>query len=39
MSLYINDKTTGATNLISGSERPNAALDKVKFYLQKQAQI
>lgn len=28
MSLYINDKTTGATNLISGSERPDAALDK-----------
>lgn len=28
MSLYINDKTTGVTNLISGSERPDAALDK-----------
>lgn len=28
MSLYINDKTTGATNLISGSERSDAALDK-----------
>lgn len=28
MSLYINDKTTGTTNLISGSERPDAALDK-----------
>ena len=28
MSLYINDKTTGATNLISGRERPDAALDK-----------
>ena len=28
MSLYINDKTTGATNLISGSKRPDAALDK-----------
>ena len=28
MSLYINDKTTGATNLISGSERPDAVLDK-----------
>lgn len=28
MSLYINDKTTGATNLISGSERPDTALDE-----------
>ena len=28
MSLYINNKTTGTTNLISGSERPDAALDK-----------
>lgn len=28
MSLYINDKTTGATTLLSGSERPDAALDK-----------
>ena len=28
MSLYINDKTTGATNLISGRERPDAVLDK-----------
>ena len=28
MSLYVNDKTTGATNLISGSERPDAALDE-----------
>lgn len=28
MSLYINDKTTGTTNLISGSERPDTALDE-----------